>query len=176
MCLGLLSFGEASGYDLKKHFASTVDHFFATGFGSIYPALAALAEQGLVTCSTATHEGRPERKIYRITAQGETELRQMLLVSNPGHKVRSEFLAVLYFAHLLPPAHLAQLLDSRIAGMEAGLRRLHATDCPEEHRWPNSVRFVQGFGAAMLAAGVDYMRNNRHLLQEPRRRGRSAQE
>ena len=61
ICLGLLSFEEASGYDLKKHCESTVDYFFPTGFGSIYPALAALAEQALVTCTTDSTEGTFEK-------------------------------------------------------------------------------------------------------------------
>lgn len=167
ICLGLLSFEEASGYDLKKHCESTVDHFFPTGFGSIYPALASLAEQGLVTCATDSTEGRPERKIYRITPAGEAALRKSLAESEPGHKVRSEFLAVLYFSHLLPPGRVANLLDQRIAGMQQGLARLRGSACPAEHRWPNSVRFVQGFGAALLEAAIDYMQKNRQLLDEP---------
>ena len=39
VCLGMLTDGPASGYDLKKQFESTFSHFFAAGYGSIYPAL-----------------------------------------------------------------------------------------------------------------------------------------
>ena len=46
LCLGLLSRGEASGYDLKKDFESLFRHFFPAGYGSIYPALAGLALVG----------------------------------------------------------------------------------------------------------------------------------
>ncbi len=166
VCLGLLSFGEATGYDLKKHCESTVDYFFPTGFGSIYPALANLAEQGLVTCTTDSTEGRPDRKIYRITPAGVASLRKSLADCEPTHKVRSEFLAVLYFAHLLPPGHVSALLDERISGMQQGLQRLRNSACPAEHQWPNSVRFVQGFGAALLEAAIDYTRRNRQLLDE----------
>ena len=49
VCLGMLTDGAASGYDLKKQFESTFGHFFAAGYGSIYPALSSLAGQGLVT-------------------------------------------------------------------------------------------------------------------------------
>ena len=45
VCLGMLSDGEASGYDLKKQFESSFGHFFAAGFGSIYPALSSLADE-----------------------------------------------------------------------------------------------------------------------------------
>lgn len=165
VCLGLLTFGEASGYDLKKHFEASIDHFFSTGFGSIYPALAALADEGLVTCASVPQEGRPDRKVYRITAAGEAALREALATCEPTHKTRSELLALLYFAHLVPPERLRTLLDQRIAGMQAALERLRGSQCPQEHRWPASVTFVQGFGAALLQAAVEYMRANRHLLE-----------
>ncbi|MCS6948331.1 MAG: hypothetical protein NZM12_12020, partial [Steroidobacteraceae bacterium] len=109
--------------------------------------------------------GRPQRKIYRITPRGEEALRQALQSAEPTHKVRSEFLAVLYFAHLLPPERIRQLLDERIAAMEKGLARLRNSHCPAEHRWPPSVRFVQGFGAALLEAAIEYLKHNRHMLE-----------
>jgi DNA-binding PadR family transcriptional regulator len=169
VCLGLLTFGEASGYDLKKHFEATFDHFFSTGFGSIYPALAALADEGLVTCTAVPQAGRPDRKVYRITPQGEAALRRTLATCEPKHKVRSELLALLYFAHLVPPQRLSEILDARIANMERAVGWLADSKCPQEHQWPSSVRFVQGFGAALLQAAVKYMRENRHLLEPSRR-------
>ena len=36
VCLGMLTDGEASGYDLKKEFESSFSHFFAAGYGSSY--------------------------------------------------------------------------------------------------------------------------------------------
>jgi len=168
VCLGLLTFGEASGYDLKKHFEATLDHVFATGFGSIYPALATLAEGGFIECLSGEGEGPTQRKVYRITARGEEELKRRLATSQPSHKVRSELLALLYFSHLVPPQRVAELLDERIAAMEGGLRHLARSGCPGEHRWPGSVRFVNGFASALIEAGVRYMKDHRHLLEQDR--------
>jgi len=165
--LGLLTFGEASGYDLKKHFEASFDHFFSTGFGSIYPALAALAEEGLASCTAVPQAGRPDRKVYRITPAGEAALREALATCEPTHKVRSELLAVLYFSNLMPPRRVKALLDAQLAVMEQGLVRMKRTGCPGEHEWPNSVRFVQGFGIALLEAAADYTARNRHLLESP---------
>lgn len=165
VCLGFLTFGEASGYDLKKHFETAFEYFFATGFGSIYPALAALAEEGFVTCTAIPQKGRPDRKVYGITPAGEAALRRTLASCEPRHKLRSELLALLYFAQLVPPERLQVLLDQWLLDMERGLARLRDAQCPQEHRWPSSARFVQGFGAALLQAGVAYTRANRHLLE-----------
>ena len=40
------------------------------------------------------------------------------LAAAPRHKVRSEFLALLYFAHLLPPERVAAVLDAMVAHWE----------------------------------------------------------
>jgi len=63
VCLGMLTDGEASGYDLKKHFESTFGHFFAAGYGSIYPALSSMADEGLVECREIPQDGKPDRKV-----------------------------------------------------------------------------------------------------------------
>jgi PadR family transcriptional regulator, regulatory protein AphA len=173
VCLGFLTFGEASGYDIKKHFEASFDHFFSTGFGSIYPALAALAEEGLASCTSVPQAGRPDRKVYRITPAGEAALRSTLATCEPAHKVRSELLAVLYFSNLMPPQRVTELLDAQLADMRQGLVRMKRTGCPGEPEWPASVRFVQGFGIALLEAAAEYTARHRHLLEQqpPARRG-----
>ncbi|NJO12240.1 MAG: PadR family transcriptional regulator [Gammaproteobacteria bacterium] len=165
VCLGMLTFGEATGYDLKKHFEGTFEHFFATGFGSIYPALASLAEDGLVTCTEVAQDGKPARKVYRITSEGERILHSTLEGTRPAHKMRSEFLAMLYFAHLLSPQKLAAVLDQKLGEFDRALALLEDPRCPEHHHWPASVRFVSGFGSAMLTAAREYILANRHLLE-----------
>src|SRR3546814_3071348 len=49
LCLGVLSRGAASGYEIKKAFEEgPFSHFHQASFGSIYPALNALSADGLV--------------------------------------------------------------------------------------------------------------------------------
>jgi len=49
LCLGVLTFGNASSYDLKKFFQPSFSHFYTAVYGSIYPALAKLTPAGLVS-------------------------------------------------------------------------------------------------------------------------------
>ena len=66
VCLGMLTEGPASGYDLKKAIRVDVQlTFFAAGYGSIYPALSTLSESGLVDCEEIPQEGKPDRKVYQ---------------------------------------------------------------------------------------------------------------
>lgn len=162
VCLGLLTFGEASGYDLKKHFEASFEHFFPVGYGSIYPALAALAEEGLVSCQEISQDGKPDRKVYRITAAGRERLSAALDAAEPGHKMRSEFLATLYFAHLMNPSRLEAILSHRLADLDRLLGHLDA--CPEKADWPAGVRFVRGFGEAVITAAKAYIEAHRDEL------------
>jgi DNA-binding PadR family transcriptional regulator len=167
LCLGLLSLGDACGYELKKRFEALFRHFFSAGYGSIYPALAELAEAGLVTCRPVAQEGKPERKVYRITAAGRRQFLDALHHTQPQHKLRSDFLAMLYFAELMDSARLDELLDDRLRQ----LREAEAHIAEIQSGWNDSVpvgaRFVAGFGALLAQVAADYIESNRHMLARP---------
>ena len=88
VCLGMLTEGPASGYDLKKEFESTFSHFFSAGYGSIYPALSWLADQDYVRCEEVPQDGKPDRKVYEITEAGHEFLLEALRNPCPCHKIR----------------------------------------------------------------------------------------
>ena len=174
VCLGMLTEGEASGYDLKKAFESSFGHCFAAGFGSIYPALASLAESGAVKCEEIPQDGKPDRKVYSITDKGWEMLHAELDNPAPSHKVRSEFLAQMAFAHLMSNEQIQRVLDSRIEDADENLRFIddfeNACDCD----WPKGVLFTLGFGRAMLTAMKEYVEANRHMFDEEETTARKA--
>ena len=163
VCLGLLTDGEASGYDLKKTFESTFGHFFAAGYGSIYPALQSLADDGLVDCEQVAQDGKPDRKVYRITAAGRERLQAALTKTAPSHKVRSEFLATLYFAHLMDAADVQAVLAHQLSEVRRFEELFADIDARCADDWPDGMRFVLGFGKAMMAAMRDYIETNDDL-------------
>ena len=166
VCLGMLTHGEASGYDLKKTFESSFGHFFLAGFGSIYPALASLAEQGLVSCREIPQDGKPDRKVYSITAKGRKKLLEELDNPAPTHKIRSEFLATMCFAHLMTPEQVQTVLDSRIADTEHYFKMFDEIESCCDTEYPIGVQFTIGFGRAMMQAMRQYVEQNRHMFDE----------
>ena len=166
VCLGMLTDGPASGYDLKKQFESSFAHFFAAGYGSIYPELSALAESSLVECEEVPQEGKPDRKVYRITEKGWDMLYAELANPAPSHKVRSEFLAQMAFAHLMTPEQVQTVLDSRIADADRNLEFIDEFENSCDCDWPAGVRFTLGFGRAMLQAMKTYVEENRHMFDD----------
>ena len=170
----MLTEGEASGYDLKKAFESSFGHCFAAGYGSIYPALASLAESGCVECEEIPQEGKPDRKVYRITEKGWQELLKELDNPAPSHKVRSEFLAQMAFAHLMTPEQVQTVLDSRIEDAEKNLQFIDEFENSRDCEWPAGVRFTLGFGRAMLHTMKEYVEQNRHMFETEDRQIKKA--
>jgi PadR family transcriptional regulator, regulatory protein AphA len=161
LCLGVLTEGDKSGYDIKRCFEEAFSHFFVAGFGSIYPALAELSRAGLVTCENVEQEGRPDKKVYSLTPRGKRLLIDQLESTPPRHKVRSEFLVLMYFAHLLPPPRLAAIMDERIAQWEAALTNIEACTAADDAHMTPGMRFAAGYGRAVLGAASAYVRANK---------------
>lgn len=124
LCLGVLYSGESSGYDIKKYFESSFRHFFVAGYGSIYPALSSLLEEGYVEVKKLQQERLPDKKIYRITDTGRRAFQTALEGTKPRHKVRSQFLTLMHFAHLLTTEQVLQALDSHLIELESLLDTL----------------------------------------------------
>lgn len=169
VCLGMLSDGEASGYDLKKQFESSFGHFFAAGYGSIYPALSSLYADGLVDCRAVAQDGRPDRKVYRITEQGLLRLQGELDNPNPGHKIRSEFLATMCFAHLMTAQQVDTVLENRLLELQRCLDMFDAFDASSDGR-TEGMRFVCGFGRAVTEATKSFIEQHREALTRTDRR------
>src|SRR3546814_17760754 len=71
LCLGVLSRGAASGYEIKKAFEEgPFSPFHQASFGTRYPALNALSADGLVAGRAPAPQKRPAKKSYSPTPQG----------------------------------------------------------------------------------------------------------
>ncbi|MDZ4382566.1 MAG: PadR family transcriptional regulator [Parvibaculum sp.] len=163
LCLGALVFGDATGYEINKMFEDgPFSHFLDASYGSIYPALTRLTEEGLVTCKAEAQERRPDKKIYSLTDKGRLKLRDALQQPIADDKFRSEFLFTLLFAHLLPRSRVRLMVDQRLAAMREKLSELAA---PGEDDTPG-MDFARQYGYAVYSASVDFLESNRHLIEE----------
>ena len=164
MCLGVLSLGDATGYEIRKQFEDGPFAFFhAAGYGSIYPALGKLDADGLVSCTEMAQDGRPDKKVYSITEAGSDAFRKALHKVPVEDKIRSESLFMLFFADLLDARAKENVFDSYLEKYRTYIA------CMEEHgvcEAPGGRCFVHGFGLAIYRAIVGYMEANRHLLFE----------
>src|ERR1043166_9203888 len=106
ICLGILTRGDATGYEIKKIFEEDgLQHFVEASFGSIYPALGKLTEDGLVSVREEVQEKRPDRKVYSISPAGRAALLSALMKPLPEDRHRSPFV----FAMLRSEEHTSEL-------------------------------------------------------------------
>ena len=171
LCLGVLTMGDATGYEIKKTFEDRLDLIFHASFGSIYPALNKLTGDGLVSCQEMAQEKRPDKKIYSITAAGRYAFLEAIMKKPAADRFRSEYLATMMFAHLLPVGTISQLIDERIEDRTQKILDMQE-DCPM--RPANSEQFMCGYGKAVYQAEVDYLKENRHLLEADALMGQRA--
>lgn len=157
LCLGALELGDATGYEIKKLYEEgDVSHFYAVGFGSIYPALNRLVEDGFAECFEQAQDKKPDKKVYRITPKGRRELIRSLAVQPAPDRIRSELCFILLFANLLPAAQIEKLIDERIAWYREQMAEIDA--CEAEHPDATaSARFLGGLGHAIYKAAADFM-------------------
>jgi DNA-binding PadR family transcriptional regulator len=164
LCLGVLTERDQTGYEIKQHFEEAFSHFFVAGYGSIYPALADLTKRGLVDCTSVSQEKRPDKKVYCITPLGRAALVDELMKTPPRHKIRSEFLALMYFAHLLPPERLAAIAEDMMSQWDAVLALIGTCTCDESEELSPGMRFVAGYGQAVIGAARQYVDQHRTVL------------
>lgn len=164
LCLAVLSRRDSTGYEIRKEFAEgPFAHFQKASLGAIYPALTKAAEEGLVTVTEEAQDGRPDKKIYSLTATGMTALQRAFDTEPGSDQYRSDLLFLLFFAAYQPPEKIARLIDERITFYDWHVADLKAKEeiCSGEEPGKD---FVRGLGCALYEAAADYMRQNRSTL------------
>ena len=68
--LGLLAFGESSGYDLVRAASRSIDYMWAPSRSQIYKVLPRLVAWGLAESREVEQHDRPDKALYRITEAG----------------------------------------------------------------------------------------------------------
>ena len=76
--LGLLSYADSTGYDLSKLFADSLNFFWNAPGSQIYRELDRMEKTGWVSSRGIVQEGRPNKRLYSITASGREELNRWL--------------------------------------------------------------------------------------------------
>jgi PadR family transcriptional regulator AphA len=110
--LGLLSEEPLSGYDIKKIIQIRFTFFWKESYGQIYPELARLEEEDLISIIPQREETKRARKVYQITEKGQEALKQWLLLPPESEVRRYEILLKLYFGNLIPVEHLVRYISS----------------------------------------------------------------
>jgi len=146
--LGMVSREARSGYEIKALVDNTTRFFWAASYGQIYPELKRLSEAGLVEGVDAPRGDR-KRTVYKITADGEAELRNWLRQPPKTFEMREEGLLKLFFAGALPPAEAAGTLCAMREHRLGLVERLRAME-------PKALAKEDPFPLMVLRGGIEF--------------------
>ncbi len=107
-----------SGYDLGREFKQIVTHFWEAHQSQVYRALYRLQDGGLVTSTVVEQQDAPDKKIYRITRNGQKVLTDWLRSTVEGPPMRRPWLGQLFFADELPPEEIVKIIELRISELK----------------------------------------------------------
>ena len=162
VCLGVLTLGDATGYEIRKMFEDgPFQYFTEAGFGSIYPALKKLHGEGHVTLREQPQDSRPDKKVYSITPAGREAFTAAIALPPGADKFRSDFLLAMFFERFLPPDMIADAVDERIAWYWEKLEHMQSCD---RSGWGAGPVFVNLFGQAVYGAAARFLEENRDGL------------
>lgn len=158
LCLAILSFGDATGYEIRKEATEgRFCYFDDASFGSIYPALAKLTSDGMVTVQEENQTGKPGRKVYSITDAGRQEFVATLCEPQAADTFKSPFLLVALYAEKLGPEVIRRAIERRREQVRAELKNLtdHIEDCPH-----SGSNWTQAYGIACMSFTLNYLESH----------------
>jgi len=149
--LGLLTIEPMSGYDLGLVIRESIGHFWNESYGQIYPNLKRLAAEGLVASKRERQEGKPDRRIYSITAKGRERLAAWLAIPPQPEIPRNELLLKLFFGAQTDAEVLIGYVQVMVETHRALLEEFEKTEgeiarqreYPDTPFWKIAARFGQ---------------------------------
>jgi DNA-binding PadR family transcriptional regulator len=112
--LGLLSLGEASGYDLMKLADRSVGLIWRPVKSQLYASLPRFVELGLAEQYRVRQETRPDKVVYRLTDAGREALRTSLMeLKTEGRSTYAIFNFKVFFGEVIGAEHVRETIKAR---------------------------------------------------------------
>lgn len=162
LCLSILYDCEATGYEIRKQSTEgDYSYFVHVSYGAIYPALAKLEQEGLVSVRVEAQDGKPSKKIYSINETGKREFLDSLLDPIAPDIRKSAFMLVAHFAREIPKDLMIQRIEERIAEHSQELETIQKIG--ETHDGP-ADSWIIDYCCTCIQASLHYLRTNKEAL------------
>jgi PadR family transcriptional regulator AphA len=109
--LGLINYRPATGYQLKKAFKESIYFFWNATLPQIYRTLNQMEKRGWLTAVIEPQEGKPNRKVYKLTEKGLKEFRRWLEEPPEVPQPRNPLMLKLFFGNQMDKEHLTNHLQ-----------------------------------------------------------------
>lgn len=176
--LGLLNYGEMTGYDLDKAFKASLNFFWQAQSSQIYRELNAMEGRGLLSSKTIIQSDKPNKRLYNITDSGKETLRKWLVQGEciAGLNIRNELLMRIFFMGNCGPAEAIRVVEAFKERLTAFNEDIHTTpdsaasyaerliDKKEAEYWALTANFGKRYAEMCLAWAEDSLKTLREML------------
>lgn len=154
--LGLLNYGDKTGYEIMTVFRDSLNHFWTAQTSQIYRELQTMEQAGWISERHVEQTGKPDKNVFSIIPAGREELVRWLRADNLPKSVRDPFLMKTFFRGELPVeeniAYFKAIRDAAVfpddgkqATAAAEMYR-QAIQCPERAvYWKLTIEFGRMF-------------------------------
>jgi DNA-binding PadR family transcriptional regulator len=112
--LALLSNQPTHGYDLLQTYEALFSAVLPPlNAGQIYTTLSRLERDGLVEDHAVEQDGKPDKRIYQLTAQGQQSLLDWFTKPLTGPRIKDNFYMKLISARMSDLIDIQQLIDDQ---------------------------------------------------------------
>nr|WP_122012707.1 PadR family transcriptional regulator [Maliibacterium massiliense] len=173
--LGLLHYGEMTGYELDRAFKSSLAFFWHAQTSQVYRELDAMQQRGWLTSRVVVQQEKPNKRVYALTRAGEEEFLRWLAQDHVDMRIKHAFLMQLFFSGVRPPHENIALLERYIQAHEQALRDMagvaqsvahYAPETPDAARTTFYWQASADFGRRYMQMNIDWARDTIAAIRE----------
>ncbi|MBW1598800.1 PadR family transcriptional regulator [Streptomyces sp. JJ38] len=179
--LGLLREAPMHGYELRKRLNTSLGVFRAFSYGSLYPCLKTLVQQGWITeeeaqlandARGAALTGRRAKIVYRLTAEGKEHFEELLAQTGPDAWEDEHFgVRFAFFGQTSRDVRM-RVLEGRRSRLEERLDKMRASLARTRERLDDYTLELQRHGMESVEREVRWLNE----LIESERAGRDRRD
>ena len=150
--LGLLHESPMHGYELRKRLNAALGVFRALSYGTLYPCLRGLLDQGLIAEASptqhaaATTGSRRARIVYELTADGKEQFQELLKEAGPTAWEDDTFdVHFAFFARTEAEVRL-RILEGRRSRLEERLDNIRTSSAKNRERFDTYTAALERHG------------------------------
>ncbi|ETK35025.1 PadR family transcriptional regulator [Microbispora sp. ATCC PTA-5024] len=174
--LGSLNETPLHGYELRKRLNTLLGMFRAFSYGSLYPCLRGLLNDGFIVEEEPPEEtvlGRRSKIVYKLTAEGKERLQELLSQAGPSSWEDESFgVRFAFFRHTEAEVRL-RILEGRRSRLEERLERVRTALARTRERLDSYTLELQRHGLESVEREVRWLNE---LIDSERRSGAAPAE
>src|SRR6476661_6787856 len=149
--LGLLHESPMHGYELRKRLNAALGVFRALSYGTLYPCLRGLTDQGFIaeavgTQQAATSGSRRARIVYELTADGKEHFQELVKEAGPTAWEDDTFdVHLAFFARTEAEVRL-RILEGRRSRLEERLDNIRTSSAKNRERFDTYTTALEQHG------------------------------